>query len=155
MDPRNIGAGFGRQQGEGIARPVRHRPPQTGEAEPLLARLGELPFRFRRRRPRELEEMRGGHEAPTVREAPPLGAEVDDWRALGPGRREAPAKLGELDPGIGLPDHGRDFSGPDVRPRLKVGRCHRKAHRNARLAERFQIGAVRDVVAVVVAHRLA
>ena len=82
------GPGLGRQQREAVTRAVGHGTPQTGEAEPVLPGLGELPFRFRRFRAGEFEEVRRGHQAAPLREPPPLRAEIDDRRAFRPARRK-------------------------------------------------------------------
>ena len=80
VDGRNVRAGFGRQESEDVSGTVGHRTPEAGEAKPLLAGLGELPFRFRRFRAGELEEVRGRHktapfgEAPTFRRKLMMGA---------------------------------------------------------------------------------
>ena len=47
---------------QSISSLVRRRPPEAGEAKPLFADLGELPFGFRRLRPGELEKMRCGNQ---------------------------------------------------------------------------------------------
>src|SRR5436190_1821262 len=53
------------QEREGVPCSAGHRPPQAGEAEPVLTLPGEFPLRFRRFRSGELEKMRGRGEAPS------------------------------------------------------------------------------------------
>jgi hypothetical protein len=94
VNGRDVGAGIGCEQRERLPFPVGHRSPEAGEAEPVLGRLGKFPLRFRRFRSGELEEVRGGNEAPPFREASPFGAEIDDRRSLRPCRRKPPTQLG-------------------------------------------------------------
>src|SRR5580693_1566225 len=107
MDRRNIWTWVGRQQRErGPA--IRHRTPESGEAEPRLADLREAPLRLRRFRARELIEERRWDQTSPYRKTASLGPEVDDrgtfWRGLWPlcrrsrllGWWEAPSDLGEL-----------------------------------------------------------
>ncbi len=148
----DIGAGVRGQERERVSRVVGHGTPQAGKAKPVIAGFGELPFRLRRLGARELEEVRGRHQATSLREASPFAAEVDDRRSLGPRRRKSPAQLGELDPPLHLPDHRCRFGGPDILARRQVGCGIGKPDGDACLTECLQIGAVGDVIAIIIAH---
>ena len=76
-------------------------------------------------------------------------------RSLGPRRREAPAQMYQLHPVLTASKNRRRLCRPNVVPRLEIGCSRREDNRCADLAERLQIGAVRDVVAEVVAHGLS
>jgi hypothetical protein len=138
---------------QSISRLVRRRPPEAGEAKPLFADLGELPFGFRRLRPGELEKMRCGNQTATRREAPPLGSEIDNWRSFRLRRREAPAQHSKLVRAIlKATNDGTWIGRPDVVTRLQVWRSCRPFHSDAVLTERSEVVAIRDMIAVVVAH---
>jgi hypothetical protein len=63
VDRRYVGTGLRRQQRERLARAIEHRLPQPGEAEPILAHLGELRLGLRRLPAGELEEVRSRDQA--------------------------------------------------------------------------------------------
>jgi hypothetical protein len=86
------------------------------------------------------------------REVPALGAEIDDRRALGPGRRQTPAELNQLHAIVPAPKNGRGLCRPDIIAGFKIGGGRWKDDRSADLAERREIVAVGDVVSEVVAH---
>src|SRR5689334_23927781 len=130
----------------------RHRTPQAGEAEPVVSRLGELPFRLRRLRAGELEEVRRRYEAPCLRKSPTLRAEVDDRRAFCSSGREAPSQLCEPEAVLHLPDHRSGVGRPYVVTGLQVRCSPGKADGDPGLAERLEIGRIRYVVAIIVAH---
>src|SRR5258706_5551074 len=147
------GPGPGRQERKSVPCAVGHRAPEARKAEPVLARLGEFPLRFGRFRAGELEEMRRWDEAAPFRKPSPLGAKIDDRPSLRPRRRNAPTQLNKLDPVLAPPKDRRGFGRPDIVARFEIGGRDREYDGDADLAESFQIGAVGDVVAEIVAHR--
>jgi hypothetical protein len=152
MDQRNVLARVSCQQGE-CCSAVVHRTPEAGEAEPVLAGLGEFPFRLRRLCAGEVVEKRGGHQTATDRKAATLRAEIDDRRSFWSSRWEAPPEFSELvRPVFESPDHGGLIGRPDIFAWFEVWGCVRPCHGDAGLTKRREVVAIGDVVAVIVAH---
>jgi len=125
----------------------RSRPPQASKAEPVLAGFGKFPLGFGRFGAGEFEKVGRRYEAAPHRKSPVLGTKIDDRRALGFGRRKAPAQLRGFVPSVGLADHGRDIGRPDIVARLEVRRGRGPAHRDPGLAERSGVLVVGNSVA--------
>lgn len=121
VDRSDIGTGSGGEDGERLRCIGASRSPKSREAEPILARLREAPFGFRRLGPGELEEVRGRHEAPPSLEPPAFRAEVDDGRSLGAAKWKAPTQLSEFYAVRVAADYRRDFGRPDVVPGSRFG----------------------------------
>jgi hypothetical protein len=121
VNRRDIGTGLGCQEGEGLPCPIRHRAPQSGKTKPVPASLGEFPLRFRRFRAGELEEVRGRDQATSFREAPTLGAEIDDRRSFWLRRRETPTQLHQFDALFAAAKHGCGLGRPNIVARLQIG----------------------------------
>ena len=77
---RHVGSRLRCEEREGVAGPVVYWPPEAGEAKPLLANFGELPFRFWGPFASKLKEMGRRDQATANREAPSLGPEIDNGR---------------------------------------------------------------------------
>ena len=155
MDRGDVRPRRRREQREGLGHIVRRRTPQPGEAEPVLARLGEPPLDFGDFVPRELEEVRCRNETASLRKAATLRAEVDDRRRLWAGRAGSPSVVARTRSRLPPPDHRRGVGRPDVVPRLQVRRGLGEPDGDARLAERLEIGVIRYVVAEVIAQSAA
>jgi hypothetical protein len=77
---------------------------------------------------------------------------IDDWRSPGPGRRETPAQLPQLDPVLPPPKDGSSLGGPDIIARLEI-RCRHVEYDGVRIwLKAFQRGAIWYFVAEIVAH---
>src|SRR5438270_8374867 len=95
VNGRNIRPRCGREQRERFAA-LGHRPPQTGEAEPILARLRQLPLLLRRFGPGELEEMRGRDKTSTDWKSASFGTEIYDGRSFRSELRERRRRCSRL-----------------------------------------------------------
>src|SRR3954465_2651383 len=96
--------------------------------------------------------MRGGHEAPAMRKAPFLRSHIDDRRPLRSARGKSPTQLPQLGAVLSQPNDRSHIGRPDVVPRLQIGRTARSENTELRVAERVQVGAVGDLIAVIITH---
>src|SRR4051794_40588932 len=96
--------------------------------------------------------MRGGHEAPAVWEASLLRSHIDDRRPLRSARGKSPTQLHQFGAILPQPNDRSHIGRPDVVPRLEIGRTARSENTELGVAERLQVGAVGDLVAVVITH---
>src|SRR5579862_602449 len=156
MVRRYVGPGLHRQHGEGFA-DIFVGPPDSRDAEPGLALLGEqpliLPLLLLVLGISELVEAVGDDEATPCRELPTVRTEIVDGLPVRP--RPAPSALHEVARAaltVDRPDDRRRIGDLDVVTRLDVGRALREADLDLEVCEILQDRRRLHLQSIVVAH---